>query len=335
MAELKLGADGSGLSPDAGSRQTPALGLAVAVGHALVLGLLRFWRLGEWSFWEDEVYTWADLQHNLGRGQIWNPLGYRAIGWTVGLFGGEATEFSLRFLPALAGWVCIPLAWWAFRRWIGDRRAAFVALLLALSSWHIFWSQTARFYTLSMVVSLLGSGLALRGLVSGRILHALAGTVVAGAAAAFHPTAALIVGGLCLAPWLARLRDRDLSPGFWRVGKAMGILAVLGALVGSTWIWSSLVQHHDQKPTGDLLSGAIHMLLTSGYFFTPLLGTAAILGALWAWHVRDAEVLFAVGVCLVGLGATLVLSLFVQMTARDCRPWQCSADSSVPFFPFC
>jgi len=291
-------------------------GVAWILALALVLGLMRFWRLGEWSLWVDEVYTWADLRHNLGRGEIWNPLGYQAIGGTVRLTGGEANEFSLRLLPAIAGWACIPLAWWAFRGWIGDRRAAFVALLLALSSWHLFWSQTARFYTLAMVVSLIGSGFCLRGLRDGRILLALAGTAVAGSAAAFHPTAVLIVAGLCLATWLARIRDRELPPGFWRVGKAMGVLAMLGAVVASTWLWSSLEQHHDQKPTADLLSGPVHMLLTSGYFFTPLLGTAAILGALWAWHARDAQALFAVGVCLVGLGSTLVLAMFVQMTAQ-------------------
>ena len=79
----------------------PAAGTAWIVLLALLVGLLRFWRLGEWSLWEDEVYIWADLRHNLGRGQIWNPLGYLAIGGTIRLTGGEVDyvpPFGLEFL---------------------------------------------------------------------------------------------------------------------------------------------------------------------------------------------------------------------------------------------
>ena len=83
-----------------------ALGLLLV---ALGLGLLRFWRLSEWSLWYDEAATWFDFQASLASPEIHNALGYRAIGWAVGLCGGDPTEFNLRILPALAGWLVIPL----------------------------------------------------------------------------------------------------------------------------------------------------------------------------------------------------------------------------------
>ncbi len=283
---------------------------------ACVLGLLRFWRLGEWSLWIDEVYTVADWRFSLDRGQIWNPLGYRAIGWTAELLGEPIDELGLRLLPALCGLLCIPAAWWAFRRWIGDRRASLVALLLALSSWHLFWSQNARFYTMAMLVSLIGGGLALRGLHGGKRLPALLGTAVAASAAAFHPTAALIAAGLCVAPWLVHLRRCEVPARFWRVGAAMGILAILAAVAGSHWLWTSLVNHLNAKGTEELTTGPVHLLLTCGYFFTPLLGTAALVGAIWSWRERDARGVLAAGISLGVLGGAIAVSGFVLMTAQ-------------------
>jgi hypothetical protein len=283
---------------------------------ALLLGLLRFWRLGEWSFWGDEIYTIADWRFNLDRGKIWNPLGYLAIQWTAQRAGEGIDEFGVRLLPALCGWACIPLSWWAFRRCLGDRRAALVALLLAVSSWHIYWSQSARFYTMAMMVSLIGSGVILRGLWGDGRRRVLLGLAVVALAAAFHPTAAFVAFGLCLAPWLATFRGRDVPKGFRRGALAIGLLALVGGLLASGWLSGSLVNHLHQKGIDDLLAGPVHFLFTCGFFFTPLLCVAAVVGALWAWKVRDSRGILAVGVCLAGLGGALAISPFGKMSAQ-------------------
>lgn len=287
---------------------------------ALVFGLLRFWQLGEWSLWIDEAYTVADWDR--GPGKLWNPLGYQVIRLGVGLLGGEASEWNLRLLPALAGWLCIPLSFWALRGVFGERRAAWVALLLALSSWHVFWSQTARFYTFAMAISLLGSGLTLRGLWSGSLVRALLGLAFAAAAAAFHPTAVLVVPALALAPLLVRARgaspDRGLAPqgSFDRVAKALLVLSVLVVLAASRWLWTSFAHHVVEKGTAELASGPRHLLLTCGYFFTPLVGLAAALGALWSWRARDAAGLFATAVCVLAMAGGFLISIFALMTAQ-------------------
>jgi hypothetical protein len=290
-----------------------ALGLLLAAG---LLGLLRFWKLGEWSLWIDEAYTFADANFSARTHQIWNPLGYRLIRWTVELVGGRADEFSLRLLPACVGWLCIPLSWWTFRPRIGDRRAALVALLIATSSWHLYWSQNARFYTLAMGTSLLGSGLVLRGLWAGRTPLALLGLLVTGAGAAFHVTAALVAPALCVAPWLARAAGAALPEGFWRTWRWLAGLLMLVGLAGSPFLWGALQNHIEQKATFDPLRGPSHLLLTSGFFYTPLVCAAALVGALWSWRARDAAGLFAAGVALFGMLVLLCVSTTVLMTAQ-------------------
>ena len=78
---------------------------------AILLGLVRFVRLGASSLWFDEVLTWGDA-HASGAGPS-NRLGYLIVRWTVELLGHGPTEGALRFAPALAGWLAIPLTAWA------------------------------------------------------------------------------------------------------------------------------------------------------------------------------------------------------------------------------
>jgi len=122
------GASPEGLARREGSARGEGRALLVA---ALLLGALRAWRLGDWSLWLDEAYTLADAHHGGGN---YNPLGYALVRWTAGVLGGE-DEVGLRAFPALAGWLAIPLAAWALRPLCGARRAALVALLVALSPW--------------------------------------------------------------------------------------------------------------------------------------------------------------------------------------------------------
>ena len=291
-------------------------GALILLVLALVLGLLRFWRLGEWSLWIDEAYTFADGSSNPWEGQVWNPLGYQLILWTVDVVGGRADEFSLRLLPALVGWLCIPVAFWAFRVLVGDRRAALLALLIAVSSWHVYWSQNARFYTFAMAASLLGTGFCLRGLWRGRPWLTVPGLLIAVSGAAFHVTAVMVIPAICLAPALVKWRRAEVPPGFWKSWRAILIFALVAGLAATPWLWSALDKHKAEKGTFDLLRGPLHLLLTSGYFYTPLLATAAIVGAVWGWVRRDAACLLATAVALLGMAGTLIISTRVLMTAQ-------------------
>ena len=286
-----------------------ALGL---LGLALLVGLARFWRLAQWSLWYDEAATWFDLQASLGSPEMHNPLGYRAIGWMVGLLGGEPSEFNLRFLPALAGWLVIPATWFAFRPFAGCRRAAAAALVVAASSWHVYWSQNARFYTLAQLASLLGGALILRALWRSRWIPAIGGCALIALAGLFHVSAVMLLPALALSPWLlSPLRLEELQRAR---GVRLFLLVLLGAAVlgGSAWAWQTWATYLLHSP--DFSTG--HYLLTTGYYVTPLLGCAALCGAAVAWRRRSAFGLLVALAVLLGLLTMGLCSTRVLVSAQ-------------------
>lgn len=279
---------------------------------ALVAGLLRFWRLPEWSLWYDEAATWFDLQSSLASPEMHNPLGYRAIGWAVALCGGQPSAFSLRILPAVAGWLVIPACWFAFRPFAGSRRAAAAALLVALSSWQIYWSQNARFYTLMQLSALVGGGLVLRGLWNSRLLPALCGSVLVGLSGMFHISGLSLLPALALAAWLlAPLRLPELQAGRSVRLLLLGLLAI-GVLLGFSWAlqaWTTYARHAADESTA-------HYVLTTGFYFTPLLAGAALLGVGAGWLRRSAFDLLVGLSVLLGLLVMLFASLHVVVSAQ-------------------
>ncbi|HJP00161.1 MAG TPA: glycosyltransferase family 39 protein [Planctomycetota bacterium] len=284
-----------------------------------LLSLTRLLRLGEWGLWIDEAYTWADLHHALDSDQIFNPWGYRAIGAMVALLGGEPSEGALRLAPCLVGIACVPLTWWAFRPVLGSRRAAFAALLVATSAWHVYWSQSARFYTLAQAVSLLGVGLFLRGSwqrqgpAGGRILTA-AGIGVVLLAGALHPSAALLAGPLVgVAFWRRAGGSRPWPRGVLAVSLALGALLVL--LAGPR-AFEALANHASQKPVEHWGGGVAHLLLTCGYFFTPPLLAGAAGGAWSGLRRREPFIGFALAVVVLSAALVTALATQVVMSAQ-------------------
>ncbi|MAF65751.1 MAG: hypothetical protein CMJ84_08850 [Planctomycetes bacterium] len=286
---------------------------------ALLLAPVRLLRLGEWGLWIDEAYTWADLHHALGSEQIFNPWGYRLIGAAVALAGGEPSEFSLRLAPCLGGIACVPLTWWAFRPALGTRRSAFAAALLACSAWHVYWSQSARFYTFALAVSLFGVGLFLRGAWrragpgGGRVLAA-AGLGTVCLAGAMHPSAALLAGPLAAAALWRRARSgQPLPRAAWAALLLLLLLAVVG--VGPRAL-ATLAHHAGQKPVAHPAAGVAHLLLTCGYFFTPALLAGAAAGA-WAGLRRGEPFIgFALTVVVLCAALVTVLAARVVMSAQ-------------------
>ena len=105
---------------------------------------LRFFRLGEWSFWGDEVFSLGTKPD--GFIQSTTSL---LIHWVTGLIG--TNEWSARLAPALIGTISVPLLYIPIRKQFGAPTALLAAALLAVSPWHIYWSQNARFYVLLLL----------------------------------------------------------------------------------------------------------------------------------------------------------------------------------------
>jgi hypothetical protein len=297
---------GNGLSgaPDsgpAGDRWTRALWVA-----ALALALLRFVRLGQWSLWIDEAFTLHDVER---AADFANPLGYWLTGAALDLLG-RSDEYSLRITSAVLGALCVPLTGWAFRPALGGRASALAALLLACSSWQLYWSQSARFYTLAMALSLLGSGLALRGVALASPMRFVAGIALAAFAAGAHPTAGLVVVALLVSVVLI---GRIAAPAPRSIQLVALALAIGGVLAGLGWAVELVGRWGSVKGGGD----AAHFVLTSGFYITPALGAAALVGAwsLLAGGRRPVTALVVATPVMLGL-VGLALATQVRMTAQ-------------------
>lgn len=116
---------------------TPLLSTVVIIG-----ALLRFWNLGEWSFWKDEVFMVLDAQQFTLVNSPINPIPYLAVKLSIVLAGDS--EWGSRLIPCTVGILSIPVIFGLGRTLFNGRVGLLAAALVALSSWHLFWTQNAR-----------------------------------------------------------------------------------------------------------------------------------------------------------------------------------------------
>ncbi|MCP4422284.1 MAG: glycosyltransferase family 39 protein, partial [Chloroflexi bacterium] len=115
----------------------------------LVTAVLRFYNLSVWSFWIEEHHS---LRHTAALDSIekviqnTRPLYYLISKPALTYWG--VSEWSARIVPAFLGIISVPLLYALTKKLFGFFPAFLSALLLALSPWHIYWSQNARFYAL-------------------------------------------------------------------------------------------------------------------------------------------------------------------------------------------
>lgn len=153
-------------------------------GLALVL---RAYRLGHQSLWMDEVLTATTARQSLAR-LLTDPLVdvnfpplHNVVVHLVQRWVGES-DVLLRLPSALAGVLSVPALFAGTRSWVGDRAAGLAALFLAISPFHLWYSQEARPYALLVLFGLSAIWCAGRFLESSGSTGWLAGYVAAAAA---------------------------------------------------------------------------------------------------------------------------------------------------------
>lgn len=119
--------------------------------------LLRFHHIGYESLWLDEGYSALLARQSLqqilaGLSQDLHPPVYGILlhGWTR-LFG--ESEAALRSLSALFGVLLIFVVYRFAKDLSGSRTAFYAALITALSTFHVYYSQEARSYTLMALLA--------------------------------------------------------------------------------------------------------------------------------------------------------------------------------------
>jgi mannosyltransferase len=132
---------------------------------AIALGL-RVWRLGELSFWYDEVVTMrlaetpnpaALLERLFQIDATRAPLHPLLLQAWLRLFG--TSEASARSLSVLCGIAAVGLVWWIGRLVFDSRTGLWGAWLAAISPLLVYYSREARMYAWLVMVTCLCWGL--------------------------------------------------------------------------------------------------------------------------------------------------------------------------------
>ena len=116
---------------------------------------LRFWNLGQWSFWIDEVFTVRNAQ-NLSFDSwraIPNPIPYLTVKLSISLAG--SSEWGSRLIPCLIGIISIPAVFALGRTLFNWQIGLLSGAFLACSSWHLFWAQNARYPVFTFLFAVL------------------------------------------------------------------------------------------------------------------------------------------------------------------------------------
>jgi uncharacterized membrane protein len=186
--------------------------VAVFLVCLLALGL-RLWKIGAESYWADEWFSrWRAYAPALdsirGDGmKTTSPLYYLLLKPWVFVFGDS--EVALRLPSALAGALAIPLVARIGARLFDRATATAAALFMAVSAYHVSYSQEARMYSLVVLLGLLSTEryLACRDRASG---WNRAGYIVSSAAILYtHYFGGFVLVAHGAAAAVAALRDRD------------------------------------------------------------------------------------------------------------------------------
>ena len=110
---------------------------------------LRFHKLGEWSYWVDELYSLRASGRQFT--EIINRPFWIITKFSIDSFGVSA--FTLRLFPCIFGILTIILLYFPFKAIFNKRVALMAIFLMTISPWHIYLSQLARWYSLLLLVS--------------------------------------------------------------------------------------------------------------------------------------------------------------------------------------
>ncbi len=147
----------------------------------VVAFVLRFYKLGEWSFWIDEVFSIRFEDDGFSFNRWRQSFAVNLIQLITTTWGDN--EWNARLVPALIGVISIPAIYFPLKRALGPAIALLASTFLAISPWHLYWSQNARFYSLLLLFYTLAMLFAYLGFEEDRPWYLLLSLILLGLAA--------------------------------------------------------------------------------------------------------------------------------------------------------
>ena len=188
----------------------------------LVAVVLRLPTLGAQSLWFDEAATWFQVKGTPGEllyrtaADNYPPL-YNILAWLAVQVLGDA-EWVLRLPAALLAIANVPLLYILGRRIGGPSVGLLAAALLALSAYHVWYSQEARMYSLLAFAATAYGWAAFRTLERSGLWPALLLASTGALLVYSHPYGALTWAGIGLGAFLVHAWRRDWPGLGWLVG---------------------------------------------------------------------------------------------------------------------
>jgi hypothetical protein len=244
--------------------------------------LLRFHRLEEWGLWVDELFSVQHAAELAAGGMTYrffanlptvialelsgvdlSSVGPREI-WTWRAAG--ITEWNMRAHVALLGAVSILILGLLGVRTFGARVTVVLCLLLALSPWHLWMSQSSRFYVQLFLLYNLTLLLYYQATEGGQVRRAVVAMACMWLAVSTTPIALMIVAIFAVdlgTNWL-RSPNLRLRRSFWVVGAASLAACVAATLFlvtgGINWYFNFA---GTPQPLSVMTMGTIYLVGTS------------------------------------------------------------------------
>ncbi|PIE23562.1 MAG: hypothetical protein CSA62_06905 [Planctomycetota bacterium] len=283
-----------------------------------VAGALRLYRIDEWSFWIDEIFTLRDGVL-LDMEQFWNsvaserPVQYLLVRWFQEVLPGS-DEGSFRIIFAFFGIASVPLMAVVVRRMFGAGPALLSAAILTLSPWHVYWSQTVRGYSIVLFLGLASLYFFWLGSERGRGRYLLLSLALAALAMLTHPSSVFFVFAFVV--YLFALR---IGVAAWP--KNFGVWALfcfsLPLVFGALWNAEGLLSAFDSylRSKADVVT-LPHLANTTVFFVRVPVIVAAVGGLIFLWYQRSRTGLLLALYIAVPMLSLSVASFFVRVSAQ-------------------
>ena len=217
------------MSPQA-AEPSPVAARYALFAIVLVAAALRLPTLGVQSLWFDEGATWGQVNGTFAEliyrtsADNYPPL-YNILAWLAVQVLGDA-EWVLRLPAALLAIANVLLIYSIGRRIAGPSAGLLAAALLALSAYHVWYSQEARMYSLLAFAATAYGWAVLRGLERPGPWPALLLASTGAVLVYSHPYGALTWAGIGLGALVVHISRRDWSGLRWLIGAGLATALV-------------------------------------------------------------------------------------------------------------
>lgn len=297
-----------------------ASALVVWTGVILITALaaaIRVHKLGAWSLWVDELFT---LDDSIGKGSLGLyhggtfPLSYILIGLSIHRFG--ISEWSMRIVPALFGVAAPAMIYLTARKSFGDMTSFMAALIIAVSPWHLYWSQMARFYTMTLFFSAAAVLVLHRGLELDKKGLVLLSSILLALGVLSHYSALLTMVAVAAYAIILVLFRWEKPRGFTLVN-ALIFLApfIVGVIVIGSKAAVLLKRYAAGHPTGTVITqpakAAVYMLFSTAYRVEATVTVLAVIAVVTGIAKRDR------GMLLITCAAAIPMALLTIIAMKS------------------